>query len=57
MGLGDKTSREGGPHEMVGVVGDADDDCVDGCCNAFGDLPNNVLLAPEVSTGILPLVV
>ena len=42
---------------MVGVVGDYDDDCVDRCRNAFGDLPSNVLLAPEVSTGILPLVV
>ena len=42
---------------MVGVVGDYDDDCVDRCRNASGDLPSNVLLAPEVSTGILPLVV
>lgn len=39
------------------MVGDDDDDCVDRWRNAFGDLPNNVLLAPEVSTGILPLVV
>ena len=42
---------------MLGVVGDDDDDRVDRCRNDFGDLPNNVLLAPEVSPDILPLVV